>query len=249
MVLGSTQLTPLPFSLPPSLPPSPTLSPFPIFRYGHGIFDRRPSKDGKKGGSGRGGGGEGREGGSGGGIGGNVFWKQWYFPVKTRGRNMGEDEDDVMDGGVGGDYFNPLVDGEGGRAEAAAAEREFESSDRRPWTDLIPRFRVKVEPMTTLKLRKRFYPFKTVIELGADYNTQVGREGREGGREGGREEYVLERKKEVRVTSAATLSRSREDSTFSFKTPSSLPPSLPRSLRSACGSSSPRGKIELLAAA
>jgi len=119
-------------------------------------------------------GGEGREGGSGGGIGGNVFWKQWYFPVKTRGRNMGEDEDDGMDGADGGDYFNPLFDGEGGRAEAAAAEREFESSDRRPWTDLIPRFRVKVEPMTTLKLRKRFYPFKTVIELGADYNTQVG---------------------------------------------------------------------------
>lgn len=107
------------FGEPP--PPPPPVG----ARYGHGIFDRRPSKDG-------------------------------------------------MDGADGGDYFNPLFDGEGGRAEAAAAEREFESSDRRPWTDLIPRFRVKVEPMTTLKLRKRFYPFKTVIELGADYNTQIG---------------------------------------------------------------------------
>jgi len=176
---GSSALVLHSTNFPPSPPPSL------LCRYGHGIFDRRATKDGKKEGSdGDGGGGGGREGGSGGGIGGNVFWKQWHFPVKTRGRNMGEDEDDMMGGGVGGDYSNPLFEGEGGgreggRAEAAAAEREFESSDRRPWTDLIPRFRVKVEPMTTLKLRKRFYPFKTVIELGADYNTQVRKEGGE----------------------------------------------------------------------
>ncbi|TFJ81616.1 hypothetical protein NSK_006867 [Nannochloropsis salina CCMP1776] len=119
-----------------------------------------------------------REGASGGGIGGNVFWKQWHFPVRTRGRNGVDDEDALGPAGTGD--FDPLFDGngvggrEGARAEAAAAEREFESSDRRPWTDLIPRFRVKVEPLTTLKLRKRFYPFKTVIELGADYNTQIG---------------------------------------------------------------------------
>jgi hypothetical protein len=25
-----------------------------------------------------------------------------------------------------------------------------------------------------MQLRKRFFPFKTVIELGADYNTQMG---------------------------------------------------------------------------
>jgi hypothetical protein len=79
-----------------------------------------------------------------------VFWKQWHFPVKTRGRNVGEDEDDYY--GAGGDGY----DGYGGDpslARAAEEEREFESSDRRPWTDLIPRFRVKVEPMTTLKVR------------------------------------------------------------------------------------------------
>ncbi len=138
-----------------AMPPPPPLG----ARYGHGIFDRRASKDGKKGSD---------SGSSGGGIGGNVFWKQWHFPVKTRGRNLGDDEDDM-----GGEYFDPLVDG-GRGAGGPDSEREFESSDRRPWTDLIPRFRVKVEPMTTLKLRKRFYPFKTVIELGADYNTQIG---------------------------------------------------------------------------
>lgn len=81
---------------------------------------------------------------------------------------MGEDEDDYYGSGDGYDGY-----GSGDALARAAAEEEFESSDRRPWTDLIPRFRVKVEPMTTLKLRKRFYPFKTVIELGADYNTQV----------------------------------------------------------------------------
>lgn len=147
-------------------------------RYGHGIFDRRhtPAKGGPRNRAEEGGD---REGASGGGIGGNVFWKQWHFPVRTRGRNGVDDEDALGSAGTGD--FDPLFDGnglggrEGARAEAAAAEREFESSDRRPWTDLIPRFRVKVEPLTTLKLRKRFYPFKTVIELGADYNTQVRR--------------------------------------------------------------------------
>lgn len=28
--------------------------------------------------------------------------------------------------------------------------------------------------MAPVQLRKRFFPFKTVIELGADYNTQMG---------------------------------------------------------------------------
>ena len=39
----------------------------------------------------------------------------------------------------------------------------------------IPRIQVKVEPNTTLKLRKRFRPlFKTLVTLGADFNTQRG---------------------------------------------------------------------------
>ena len=113
-----------------------------------------------------------------------MFWKQWHFPVKTRGRNVGEDEDDYY--GSGDSYGGYGGAGGDALARAAEEEQEFESSDRRPWTDLIPRFRVKVEPMTTLKLRKRFYPFKTVIELGADYNTQVGGCGWDGGVGGGR---------------------------------------------------------------
>jgi len=39
----------------------------------------------------------------------------------------------------------------------------------------LPRVQVRVEPTTTLKLRKRFRPlFKTVVTLGADFNTQLG---------------------------------------------------------------------------
>lgn len=31
-----------------------------------------------------------------------------------------------------------------------------------------------MDPTTSLKLRKRIYPLKTVLTLGADYNTQIG---------------------------------------------------------------------------
>ncbi len=123
-------------------------------RYGgHSLFERggRGSKDASKKGSGSNSSGS-SGGGEGASIGGNVFWKQWHFPVRTRGRNVGEDEDDYYGlGGEGGsDGYG--YGGDASLARAAEEEREFESSDRRPWTDLIPRFRVKVEPMTTLKV-------------------------------------------------------------------------------------------------
>jgi hypothetical protein len=38
----------------------------------------------------------------------------------------------------------------------------------------VPKIQVRVEPNTTLKLRKRFRPLKTVVMLGADFNTQLG---------------------------------------------------------------------------
>lgn len=41
--------------------------------------------------------------------------------------------------------------------------------------DLFPHIRATCEPTTTLKLRKTFYPLKkTVLTLGADYNTNIG---------------------------------------------------------------------------
>jgi len=38
----------------------------------------------------------------------------------------------------------------------------------------LPKIVCRVEPTTTLKLRKTFRPLKTIIRLGADYNTQIG---------------------------------------------------------------------------
>mmetsp|Transcript_14431 Transcript_14431/g.40988 ORF Transcript_14431/g.40988 Transcript_14431/m.40988 type:complete len:381 (+) Transcript_14431:177-1319(+) len=38
----------------------------------------------------------------------------------------------------------------------------------------LPKIAIRVEPTTTLKIRKTFRPLKTIIRIGADYNTQVG---------------------------------------------------------------------------
>ncbi|CAM9973229.1 unnamed protein product [Discosporangium mesarthrocarpum] len=40
--------------------------------------------------------------------------------------------------------------------------------------DLFPHLKLSMDPTTSLKLRKRIYPLKTVLTLGADYNTQIG---------------------------------------------------------------------------
>ncbi len=38
----------------------------------------------------------------------------------------------------------------------------------------LPKIQCRVEPNTTLKVRKTFRPLKTVVKLGADFNTQLG---------------------------------------------------------------------------
>lgn len=43
-----------------------------------------------------------------------------------------------------------------------------------PNLDKMPKIVCRVEPTTTLKLRKTFRPLKTIIRLGADFNTQLG---------------------------------------------------------------------------
>ncbi|CAM9165804.1 unnamed protein product [Chrysoparadoxa australica] len=40
--------------------------------------------------------------------------------------------------------------------------------------DLFPQVRFSCEPTSTIKLRKRICPLKTVMTLGADYNTNIG---------------------------------------------------------------------------
>ena len=44
----------------------------------------------------------------------------------------------------------------------------------RSFKDLFPNIRILCEPTTTIKLRKRLTPIKTVLTLGADYNTNLG---------------------------------------------------------------------------
>mmetsp|Transcript_28338 Transcript_28338/g.37082 ORF Transcript_28338/g.37082 Transcript_28338/m.37082 type:complete len:273 (+) Transcript_28338:244-1062(+) len=37
-----------------------------------------------------------------------------------------------------------------------------------------PKLQIRVEPTTTIKIRKTFRPLKTIVRLGADFNTQLG---------------------------------------------------------------------------
>ena len=43
-----------------------------------------------------------------------------------------------------------------------------------PTLQSLPKMMCRIEPSTTLKLRKTFRPLKTIVRLGADYNTQQG---------------------------------------------------------------------------
>lgn len=43
-----------------------------------------------------------------------------------------------------------------------------------PTLEKMPKIVCRVEPTTTLKLRKTFRPLKTIIRMGADFNTQLG---------------------------------------------------------------------------
>ncbi len=43
-----------------------------------------------------------------------------------------------------------------------------------PTLQSLPKMVCRIEPTTTLKLRKTFRPLKTIIQFGADYNTQQG---------------------------------------------------------------------------
>mmetsp|Transcript_1652 Transcript_1652/g.3541 ORF Transcript_1652/g.3541 Transcript_1652/m.3541 type:complete len:330 (-) Transcript_1652:67-1056(-) len=69
----------------------------------------------------------------------------------------------------------------GGAAAATApqyADSTGVASSLRGWfdgnRDKFPGLKVRTDPQTTLKLRKRFRPLKTVLTLGADFNTQLG---------------------------------------------------------------------------
>jgi hypothetical protein len=52
--------------------------------------------------------------------------------------------------------------------------REWWMTNVSPNIQSLPKIVCRVEPTTTLKLRKTFRPLKTIIRFGADYNTQIG---------------------------------------------------------------------------
>eukprot|EP01084_Bolivina_argentea_P026718 49712_1 len=84
----------------------------------------------------------------------------------------------------------PKVSVEEAPLEGVEEEERLERQRRGRWTfvdeadpvvsairsirDIFPNVRFKCEPDTTLKFRKTIYPLKTMLTLGADYNTQIG---------------------------------------------------------------------------
>jgi hypothetical protein len=52
--------------------------------------------------------------------------------------------------------------------------QEWWTTNVRPSLQSLPRMNCRIEPTTTLKLRKTFRPLKTIIRLGADFNTHLG---------------------------------------------------------------------------
>lgn len=61
------------------------------------------------------------------------------------------------------------------RSASSTNKKPFFSSIK-DWiqTGNLPKIQCRVEPNTTLKVRKTFRPLKTIIKLGADFNTQLG---------------------------------------------------------------------------
>jgi hypothetical protein len=60
------------------------------------------------------------------------------------------------------------------RPEIFQTVQEWWSTSMAPNFQNLPKIVCRIEPTTTLKLRKTFRPLKTIIRLGADFNTQVG---------------------------------------------------------------------------
>lgn len=63
------------------------------------------------------------------------------------------------------------------RHSAAANQHNFIRQVQEFWSENLPhlpKLNVRLEPTTTLKIRKTFRPLKTIISIGADFNTQLG---------------------------------------------------------------------------
>jgi len=61
-----------------------------------------------------------------------------------------------------------------GRPTVFQSVQEWWTCNIAPTVKNWPRIQCRVEPTTTLKIRKTFRPLKTIVRLGADFNTQLG---------------------------------------------------------------------------
>jgi hypothetical protein len=93
-------------------------------------------------------------------------------------------------GGGGGNYFQRRSSPARQRAFSFSSDQSKTNRRKKPelfqtvqdwWTTSIspnvqswPKIQCRVEPTTTLKIRKTFRPLKTIVRLGADFNTQRG---------------------------------------------------------------------------
>jgi len=63
-------------------------------------------------------------------------------------------------------------------APETAARRMSRKREGEPWAqqlmEILPQVKVRVDPLTSLKIRKNFRWMRTVLSIGADYSTQLG---------------------------------------------------------------------------
>lgn len=79
--------------------------------------------------------------------------------------------------GGGTSRYSPNPTRPGGARTAGRPVGTNPLSNLREWITTsgnLPRIQCRVEPNTTLKVRKTFRPLKTTVRLGADFNTQLG---------------------------------------------------------------------------
>jgi hypothetical protein len=127
---------------------------------------------------------------------GGPFDSNYIYNRGTQRRTQEDDDDDDDDDDDTSDKnrrpFRSRYGSSGGRYNYKNGPRSLPSRDKKRtpeifqtlsdwWATTItptikdwPKIQCRVEPTTTLKIRKTFRPLKTIVRFGADFNTQLG---------------------------------------------------------------------------
>jgi hypothetical protein len=130
------------------------------------------------------------------GSGGPPFDSNYIYNRETHRRTEENDDDDNDDDSSSSNKnrrpFQSRYTNSGGRYYYKNGPRSVPSQNQKRmpevfqsvsdwWTTTItptiknwPKIQCRVEPTTTLKIRKTFRPLKTIVRFGADFNTQLG---------------------------------------------------------------------------